>query len=178
MKKLLLALIVLSITIVSANAAESNVKNQPNQVKRPPFEKKVPPEHIKRAQAFEKKLGLTEEQKVQAREIRKDGFEKIKPIFEQIIAKKQEAENIKRSKIAVKDQSERLKKIDKEIKALEKQAIEIRKENMKAFEGILTKEQKKILKEMKAEGRKNFKANHPKSGRPPIKPCKFEEAKK
>lgn len=178
MKKLLLTMMVLSVTMISANAVETNANVKPDQVKRPPYQGKMAPEHVKRAQAFEKKLGLTEEQKVQARELRRQGFEKIKPIFGQIIAKKQESENIKRSKIAVKDQNEQLKKIDKEIKALEKQAIAIRKENMKEFEGILTKEQKKILKEMKAEGRKNFRANHPKDGRPPMHPCKFEDVKK
>ena len=104
------------------------------------------------------------------------GFEKIKPVFEQIKVKKQEAENLKKSRVAVKDQSEQLNKLDKEIKALEKQAVEIRKENMKAFEGILTKEQRKTLKQMKQEGRKNFKANHP-MGRPPMKPCKCGEEK-
>ena len=32
---------------------------------------------------------------------------------------------------------------------------------MKEFESILTKEQKKILKQMKKEGRKKYQQNHP-----------------
>ena len=176
MKKLLLMMFAVSLTMMSANAVEKNANAQPDVIKRPPCEKKIKCEHMKKTQAFEKKLGLTDEQKVQARELRKQGFEKIKPVFEQIKAKKQEAENLKKSETALKDQSEQLKKLDKEIKALEKQAREIRKENMKEFEKILTKEQQKTLKKMKEEGRKNFKAKHP-NGRPPMRPCKCGEKK-
>ena len=46
----------------------------------------------KRAQKeaeFEKKLGLTDEQKVQIKEFRKKSFEKIKPVMEQMKVKKQ-----------------------------------------------------------------------------------------
>ena len=170
-------MIAITIAVVSANAAETNGNNQPEWVKRPPCRQGIAPDQIRRAQAFDKKLGLTEEQKVQARELRKQGFEKMKPVMEQIKAKKIESKKLKESNVALKDQSEQLKKLDKEIKALEKQAREIRKENMKEFESILTKEQQKTLKQMKEEGRKNFKAAHP-NGRPPIEPCRFEDAKK
>ena len=46
-------------------------------------------------------------------------------------------------------------------KVLEKKAHDIKKANMKEFESILTKEQRKILKEMKKEGRKRYQQNHP-----------------
>jgi hypothetical protein len=47
------------------------------------------------------------------------------------------------------------------LKILEKKAHDIRKANMKEFESILTRNQKKILKQMKSEGRKKYHANHP-----------------
>ena len=67
---------------------------------------------------------------------------------------------IRRSRLAVQMQEEKLTVIDNELKALEKQAQNIRKENMKEFESILTWQQKRTLKQMKKEGRKNFRTNH------------------
>lgn len=118
--------------------------------------------------AFEQKLGLTEEQKAKVREMRVQDAQKMKPVLEQIKAKKQEARAIKKSRMAVEMQEEKLAQIDKELAALEKKANAIKKQNMKDFESILTKDQKKILKNMKKEGRKNFE-----HGRhcPPQPPC-------
>ena len=110
--------------------------------------------------AFEQKLGLTEAQKIKARELRIQGRQKMKPVLEEIKAKKQEARMVKMSRIAVQMQEEKLAQIDKELAVLEKKANEIRKQNMKDFEAILTKDQKKILKNMKKEGRKNFERGH------------------
>ena len=64
-------------------------------------------------------------------------------------------------------QEEKLAVIDKELAKLEKQANQIRKQNMKDFESILTRDQKKILKQMKKEGRENFKRGQ----RPCPPPC-------
>lgn len=116
---------------------------------------------IQREKAFEKRLELTEEQKIKAKEIRVKGHEKIKPIIEEIKAKKQEAKMVKMSRIAVQVQEERLAVIDAELKVLEKKAHDIRKANMKEFESILTFKQKRILKQMKKEGRKKYQAAHP-----------------
>ena len=82
-------------------------------------------------------------------------------VMDEIISKKQEAKMIKMSRIAVQVQEERLDKIDKELKVLEKKAHDIRKANMKEFESILTRQQKKILKQMKKEGRNRYHAQHP-----------------
>ena len=106
--------------------------------------------------AFEKRLGLTETQKIQAREIRLKGHEKLKPVLEEINNKKQEAKMVKLSRIAVRVQEEKLAVLDKEIASLERKANEIRKANMKEFESILTRDQKKILKQMKKEGRQRY----------------------
>ena len=111
---------------------------------------------LERERAFEKRLALTEEQKAKAKEIRIKGHEKIKPVIEEIKSKKQEAKMVKMSRIAVQMQEEKLAILDKEIKALEKKAHDIRKANMKEFESILTLKQRRILKQMKKEGRKNY----------------------
>ena len=120
--------------------------------------------------AFEQQLGLTEVQKLKARELRKSGHEKIKPVMQEIKAKKQEAEMIRNSKLTVEAQEEKLTVIDKDLEVLKKQANEIRKQNMKDFEAILTKDQKKTLKNMKKEGRKNFDKQRKELPPPPCKP--------
>ena len=82
----------------------------------------------------------------------------MKPIMDKIKDKRKEAEMVKMSRIAGWVQEERLNAIDKDIRNLEKKANVIRKKNMKEFESILTKDQKKILEEMKKEGRQKFEA--------------------
>ena len=68
---------------------------------------------------------------------------------------------IKMSRIAVEVQEERLNAIDKELKILEKKAHDIKKANMKEFEAILTRPQRKTLKQMKKEGRQKYHSTHP-----------------
>ena len=142
MKKLLILLGIICLTSVSVDANEA-VKTPP-QV--PQQKSEVP--RMSRAAAFEKRLGLTEQQRIKAREIRIKGHENLRPVIDQIIMKKQEAEMVKMSRIAVQVQEERLEAIDAEIKTLEKNANEIRRANMKEFESILTRQQKRTLKEM------------------------------
>ena len=145
-------LLISTVTVI-ANEAVSNstaVKNKPAMVS-----------FKEREKAFEARLKLTEEQKIKAKEIRIRGHEKIKPVIEAIATKKQEAKMVKMSRIAVEVQEERLKVIDLELKNLEKKAHSVRKSNMKEFESILTREQKKILKQMKNEGRKKYHSCHP-----------------
>ena len=125
-------------------------------IKNPPSREEMMKIKKAREAAFEQKLGLTEEQKVKAKEIRIKGHQQMKPVIEQIRMKKKEAEMVKLSRIATWAQEEKLAALDKEIQALEKQANEIRKQNMKDFESILTRDQKKILKQIKKEGRQRF----------------------
>ena len=136
--------------------AENNAVKPDEGIKKPGVREEMIKMKKAREAAFEQKLGLTEEQKVKAREIRLDGHKKMKPVVEQIFAKKQEAKMVKLSRISVEMQEEKLAVIDKEISELEKQANEIRKQNMKQFESILTRDQRKILKQMKKEGRQRF----------------------
>lgn len=154
MKKILVATMAILISLSVVNAAE----NVTPSIKEP--QQKVNMKK-QRENAFEKRLGLTDEQKIKAREIRVKGHESLKPVIEEIIAKKQEAKMVKMSRIAVQVQEERLAEIDAQLKVLEKKAQTIRKQNMKEFESILTRDQKKILKQMKKEGRKKYHADHP-----------------
>ncbi len=172
MKKTLImmcALCILSSCAIAADTANTGV-NEGIKKDRPSKEEMM---KIKKAReaAFEQKLGLTEEQKAEARELRIKAHQQMKPIMEQIFAKKKEAEMVKLSRIATWAQEEKLAELDKEIQELEKQANVIRKKNMKEFESILTRDQRKILKQMKNEGRKNYEQN--KKLCPP--PCKTEE---
>ncbi len=121
-------------------------------------------------QKFEERLKLTDEQKVQAKELRKASFEKMKPIMEEMKLKKEEIGAVKRSKIAVEEQEVKIAKIREELKVLHKQAHEIRMQNMKDFEALLTKKQKKELAKMKKEGRKKFEKDHKRKGHPEFKP--------
>jgi len=155
MKNLLVILTAILVTIPAVNAVEQTKKNE---LVKPLAQVSV---RTQRENAFEKRLGLTEEQKIKAKEIRIKGHEKMKPVMEEIKAKRQEAKMVKMSRVAIQVQEERLAVIDAELKVLEKKAHDIRKSNMKEFESILTKEQRKILKQMKKEGRKKYHADHP-----------------
>ncbi len=177
MKKLLIMTCAMCVLAGAVSAGEQ--ANKPDFAKKgQKIEQGAPqrptPEQMKQIrkaheQAFEQKLGLTEVQKLKAKELRKAGHEKMKPVMGQIKAKKQEAEAIRSSKLTVQEQEEKLTVIDKDLAELKKQARDIKKQNMKDFEAILTKDQKKTLKNMKKEGRKNFE-EHRKELPPP--PCK------
>ena len=126
--------------------------------KNPPSREEMIKMRKAREAAFEQKLGLTEAQKAKAKEIRQKGHKEMKPIMDKIKDKRKEAEMVKMSRIAGWVQEERLNAIYKDIRNLEKKANVIRKKNMKEFESILTKDQKKILEDMKKEGRQKFEA--------------------
>ena len=162
MKKL--AVLVCALCTISATyAAEAAVTPQKPPVQKDtqnmqnkPSKEEIMQRRKAREAAFEQKLGLTDEQKIKAKELRIKAHEKMKPIMEEIKSKKQEAKMVKLSRMAVQAQEEKLAVLNTEIKELEKKANEIRKQNMKEFESILTRNQKKILKQMKQEGRKKF----------------------
>ena len=172
MKKMFILSAILCFLTTTSQATEAQKIVRPNATQKFIQEQKVEKniqqkadfEKMKRKHdmMFEQKLKLTEVQKLKARNIRKQGHEALEPIMNEIRNKKQEAEMVRRSRIAVQVQEERLTAIDKELAILEKKANEIRKNNMKEFESILTKEQKKNLKEMKKDGRKRFAEKHKK----------------
>ena len=78
MKKILnlLLAVLLSTTLVQAKIPENGMKKPP--MCPPPMSQA---ERIKHEQAFEQRLGLTEEQKQQAKNLRLQGQEKIKPVI-------------------------------------------------------------------------------------------------
>lgn len=152
MKKLFIFMCVICALSAAVYAAEDNFKRPDN----PPNKEEMMKMRKAREAEFEQKLGLTEAQKAKAKELRIKGHKKMKPVMEELKAKKQEAQMIKYSRMAVRMQEEKLAVLDKEIAELEKKANSIRKQNMKEFESILTKDQKKILQQMKQEGRQKF----------------------
>ena len=151
MKKFFTFMCVICALSTAVYAAEDNFRPD-----NPPNKEEMMKMRKAREAEFEQKLGLTEAQKAKAKELRIKGHKKMKPVMEELKAKKQEAQMIKYSRMAVRMQEEKLAVLDKEIAELEKKANSIRKQNMKEFESILTKDQKKILQQMKQEGRQRF----------------------
>lgn len=137
-------------------------KNTPCNCQKPP----KGPDFAKRNAEFEKRLKLTDEQKAKAEAIRKKGHEQMKPIMAKIHEKKGEIEGIKKSKLLERDKQAQIEQLQKEITALKRAAHELRMQNMKEFEAILSQKQLKELKKMKEEGRKKFEKEHKKSGHP------------
>lgn len=157
MRNSLILVFVLSLFISAVSAAEGGMNGG---MRVPPPQPGAGKQVRARENAFEQKLGLTEEQKNKIRELRTSGHEEMKPIMDQLYAKKRDAALIKQSRaLAVSEQEQKLNILDKEIKDLEKQANLLRRKNMKEFEGMLTREQKNTLKQMKQEGRQNYEQN-------------------
>ena len=181
MKKLLILASLIAFSMTSVLAAENTVetdkvKKEPvaqTEVKpeKPDYQKAKPKSDFKRAK-FEDRLNLTEEQKIKINELRVKGHEQMKPIMEQVKAKKQEAEAIKRSRMAAEMQEEKLNEIRADLKELQKQAHELRMQDMKDFGSILTKKQRKELEKIKKEGRQRFEKEHK---RPPMGPKPGED---
>jgi len=169
MKKFLLLAGILAIT-TSAQvwASETEPATMPTKAQTPqctkcPGKMHRPPMAPAKAD-FEKRLNLTDEQKAQAKEIHKKGFEEIKPIMDSLKLKHEEIEAVKRSKLAPEAQAEKIVQLKKECGELRHKARAVQMKNMKEFEAILTEKQQKELKKIKEEGRKNFAKTHKKGG--------------
>lgn len=128
------------------------------------------PDFAKRKAEFEKRLKLTDEQKAKAEAIRKKGMEQMKPLMVKLQEKKGEIEGIKQSKLLERDKQAQIEQLQKEIMALKRGMHELRMQNMKEFESLLTAKQLKELKKMKNEGRKKFEKEHKKCPCPPFGP--------
>ena len=163
MKKILVLLFAVSIssTLAQAKIPEENMC-EPH--KPPVINAQERAQHEK---AFEERLGLTEAQKQKSKELRLQGREKIKPVIEKIKSRENEINLVRNSSLDEKTKEEKINSISSDLKILHKQAHDIRVENMKNFEELLTTEQKKTLKEMKQEGRQEFNKRH--MPPPPIK---------
>ena len=166
MKKFLLLAGILALTVSSQVYAGENAttttKAPCQKCAKPCDNMKIPPAPPNKAE-FEKRLKLTDEQKVQAKAIHEKGFEKIKPIFDQMKLKHEELESVKKSNLSEEAKTEKITALKKEIRDLRHQARAVKMENMKEFESILTDKQKKELQKIKEEGRKKFEKAHKKS---------------
>ena len=112
----------------------------------------------KKKAEFEKRLKLTEEQKLQIEKNRKEGHEKIKPIFKEKHEKIMEIKKIFRDEtLALEQKKEKAAPLKEDIKKLNEQADALRKENMQAFENLLTDKQKKEFAKIKTEQKKAMK---------------------
>ena len=156
MKKLvaLLTVVLLSSSLVQAEVQKTNTVNP----KTPP--KMTEQQRVNRQQAFEQRLNLTEEQIQKSKELRLESRKKMKPVIKKIKACEQEMQTVKASNLTEEEKTKKLNKLESDMKSLRKQAHDIKVENMKNFENILTKEQKKTLKEMRQKGKKNFNKQH------------------
>ena len=155
MKKLLTATFCLSVLLMGANAAMAADTNTTYSKANTKVEKKAPPKFGQGQMQkpmmpnLEEELNLTEAQKQQARQNRIQGRKEMKPVMDEIRAKKEAIMDIFDSDLTDDKKQEQVKVIQKEIKELHKKANTIREKNMQNFEKILTKEQKTKFEEMK-----------------------------
>lgn len=173
------AVILCALLLISGTAFAGEVQNTRTAPdKQPPSREQM--EKIRKAHEaeFEQKLGLTDEQKAKGKELRQQSFEKMKPIMDDIKNKKQQIRTLRESESLTTKQQKELEKLQNDLTKLKTKANSVRKENMKNFESILNDEQKKILQDLKKEGRQNFERNR-KMGPPPDGTCpcpkKFEK---
>lgn len=170
MKKLLLTAGLILATASIACAAEPPMGPPSGDCPPPPpgMHKPAPPRVD-----LDKKLKLTDEQKVKAREIRMQGHKEIKPLFEKLKSKQEQKRALMNSTISKKEQIEMIDKLNDDISSLKRQIHEIRVKNMKEFESILTPKQKKTLDKIKMESRRDFKKHH-KNCHPTPRPCPYQ----
>lgn len=110
--------------------------------------------HEKRKAEMDYRLKLTEEQKKLAEQNRLEGRKQLKPIIDEIRAKKaKKVEIFNSTSISKEDKEKQIYALRCEIKELKAKANKLREENMKAFEAILTDKQKKELEKIKQEHR-------------------------
>ena len=155
MKKTLILASIIALTMTSTayagttTATKVQTPAQKGQMMPPPREFKGDRHRAE----FERRLNLTEAQKAKIEKNRKADMAKLKPIKEQIRAKKEAKFQIIKK---YEETNPDLIKLNKEIKALKEQEHKIKEANRKSFEALLTKEQKAELAKMKTEREKNY----------------------
>lgn len=106
---------------------------------------------------IDKRLKLTDEQRKKIEENKIKDREQLTPIIEQIKVKKQEIRAvIENPKLSDTDKSKKTAELLKELDGLKLKADNIRKENLKNFESILTEKQKKEFEKIKKEQKKEI----------------------
>lgn len=192
-KKLVLSMAATVILVVSANnafayggcAAPMDPKGPPpmgDNFGPPPHYGKMSPEkmekmkkeHQKRKAETDARLKLTEEQKCICEKNRQEGREKMRPVFEDMKAKKMKINEISASNLPQEEKDKQIKAIKIDLAVLRDKAHCLRDENMKQFESILTPAQKAELEKIKQEHRKEMEKRHKKYAKPMMSPspCK------
>lgn len=173
MKKTLIMLGILLMTSSVACAAQRPPMGPP--MGPPPCEDMGPCGHRPEPPRIDldKKLKLTDAQKAKAKELRMSDEKQIRPLFEQLQQKSEEKRALLNSNINKKEQIEMIDNLNNQISSLKKQIRDIKIQNAKDFEAILTPKQLKTLDKLKQQARKNMCKKHHKRGGfgfPPMPP--------
>lgn len=134
----------------------------------------------KRIEEFNKALGLSDEQIAKAKEIRTNGHNKMKPLMEKKKAKMDEIRAVMADdNLTVKAQDKKIETLRADLKGIDQDLRQLRRDNEKEFQAILTDEQKAKYAQIKEEGRKHFKEHRKPQGpenfghRPPVKDNRY-----
>lgn len=115
---------------------------------------KMKHQHEKRKAEMDARLKLTDEQKCIIEKNRQDARQKMKPIFDEMRAKKMKLNEIYSSNLSQTEKESQMKALKSQINDLRMNAHKLREENMKNFESVLTPAQKVEFDKMKQEHRK------------------------
>lgn len=139
----------------------------------------------KRVEEFNKALGLSDEQIAKAKDIRANGHQKMKPLIEKKKAKIAEIRAVMDDdNMTVKVQDAKVEKLRGELKLIDQDIRQMRRDNEKEFVSILTPEQKAKYAQIKEEGRKHFREHRMPQGpenfrhRPPMHDHRFKPTPK
>lgn len=156
-KKTFILATIIALTTSTVMAGETNSATQDKKPPKCESCHKMPPRDMHRKgepMDFEKRLNLTDKQKEQVKKNREADRKKMEPIMTQL----REKEQAKREILQKYEQTDaQLIKLNKEIKVLRDKRHKVMEENRKAFEAILTTEQKAELEKIKAEHMERFK---------------------
>lgn len=126
-------------------------------------------DHEKRKAEFDSRLKLTDAQKKQIEQNRIESHKKMKPVFEEMKAKKMKIQEIQASTLSQEEKEKQTCSLRAEVKNLKMQLRQFREANMKAFEDILTEPQKKEFAKIKEEHKKKMDKKF-KGKKPPFPP--------
>lgn len=156
-----------------------------NEVRQKPTPEQMKAMMEKRVEEFNKALGLSDEQIVKAKEIRTKGHEKMKPLIEKKKAKIAEIRTVMDDdNMTVKVQDSKIEKLRSELKPIDQDIRQLRRDNEKEFVSILTPEQKVKYAQIKEEGKKHFRKHRMPQGpenfrhRPPVNDHRFKPTPK
>lgn len=123
-----------------------------------PCPEQMKAEMQKRAEEFNKALGLSDAQIAKAKEIRANGHNKMKPLMEKKKAKLDEIRAVMdNDNITVKEQDKKVELLRADLKGIDQDIRQVRQDNEKEFKAILTPDQQAKYAQIKEEGRRHFR---------------------